>query len=145
MTNSALNNASYAGPWDCAEFVTYCVYQAYGLKFGLLDGVEGTAAQESSASSWLHDATTLTSQFTEISVSAARNIAGAILIATSGSHVALSAGDGRILEANVDVSGGTYYRDRANDPDSIGHGAADGVAVNPALYGTLLGIPVRQD
>ncbi len=149
MPDTALNNANYAGPWDCAEFVTYCVYRAYGLKYGLINSTEGTSFQESSAASWLQDATSLTSQFTEITLSAARDTVGAILIATSGSHVALSAGDGRILEANVDRTGSspnfTYYRDRANDSDSISHGASDGVAVNPALYGTDGGTPLGQD
>ena len=27
-------NASWKGPWDCAEFVSWCVYQASGILFG---------------------------------------------------------------------------------------------------------------
>ena len=137
MSNAALANPSYAGPWDCAEFVTYSVYQAYGLKYGLIN--KDTASQESSAGQWLTDATTMTSLFTEVTLSQARNTPGVMLIAKSGGHVAISMGDGsQILEANVDWNSSTktYYSDRANDTDSISHGATDGVVVNGSLYDT---------
>lgn len=143
MTDSALANSSYEGPWDCAEFVTYCVYQAYGLKYGLIPATKGTSSRESRAGQWLTDATTLTSEFTEITLTEASDTAGAIIIAETGSHVALSMGNGiDILEANIDYnsSTNTYYSDRANDTDSTSHGAtqgtADGVAVNSSLYDT---------
>lgn len=29
-----LTNPNYKGPWDCAEFATWCAYQAYDLVFG---------------------------------------------------------------------------------------------------------------
>src|SRR5262249_17313527 len=97
MTNSALANPSYAGPWDCAELVTYCVYRAYGQKFGLLN--VDTSAQESSAGRWLADATTLTAQFIEITLAQASSTVGAILIATSGGHVAMSMGGPKMMGA----------------------------------------------
>jgi len=32
-----LTNANYKGPWDCAEFATWCTYQAYGIVFGAVN------------------------------------------------------------------------------------------------------------
>jgi hypothetical protein len=29
-----MGNAGWAGPWDCAEFVSWCVYRASGILFG---------------------------------------------------------------------------------------------------------------
>jgi N-acetylmuramoyl-L-alanine amidase len=29
------NNANYKGPWDCAEFVSWCIFQVSGLKVGM--------------------------------------------------------------------------------------------------------------
>ncbi len=30
-----LEDPDYAGPWDCADFVSWCVYHTHGLKLGL--------------------------------------------------------------------------------------------------------------
>ena len=30
-----LANADWCGPWDCAEFASWCAYQAYGIIFAV--------------------------------------------------------------------------------------------------------------
>lgn len=95
------------GGWDCAEFVSFCVYQAYGLQRGLRDGPAGnvnTSGNEAYSGFWIRDAanTTLTDG---IDLATARNTPGAILIAQgTGSepgHVAISLGDGQVIHASA--------------------------------------------
>ena len=31
-----LTNAKWKGPWDCAEFASWCLYQATGVLFGVM-------------------------------------------------------------------------------------------------------------
>ncbi len=97
-----MDNATFHGPWDCAEFVSWCVYQAYGVLFGVRPDNPQTA--DAYTGYWTEDA--LSSHAT-IAVSQALNTPGAILLRrprSQGSghaigHIAISRGDGSTVEA----------------------------------------------
>jgi Ca2+-binding RTX toxin-like protein len=96
------------GGWDCAEFVTYCVYQAFGLQLGLTQPTKDITANGNQAHSgngptlgW-YDYWQTEKGVSQITLADARNIPGAILIAGPGGpigHVAISLGNGKIIEA----------------------------------------------
>jgi hypothetical protein len=95
-----LNNANWAGPWDCAEFTSWCAYQAYGLLFGV-GGTNDVAKAEPYSGHWFADAK---KRGRVIPWQEALTIPGAALIRrpTPGKigHVAFAIGDGkRTLEA----------------------------------------------
>lgn len=86
-------NSNYTGPWDCAEFISWCVFQVSGL----LVGVRG---DESYTGFWGDDATT---KCTKISIAEAAITPGAILLriptkAMMG-HIVFSDGNNKTVEA----------------------------------------------
>ena len=97
-----MDNETFHGPWDCAEFVSWCVYQAYGVLFGVRPANPQTA--DAYTGYWTEDA--LATHAT-IAVSQALNTPGAILLRrprSQGSghaigHIAISRGDGSTVEA----------------------------------------------
>jgi N-acetylmuramoyl-L-alanine amidase len=104
-------NANYTGPWDCAEFISWCVYQVSGL----LVGVKG---DESYTGFWGDDATT---KCTKISIEEAAITSGAILLrvptkAMMG-HIVFSDGNNKTVEAmstkrgvsKGEISGRTWH------------------------------------
>jgi hypothetical protein len=104
--NVPLNNANWSGPWDCAEFASWCAYQAYGILFGI-GPTTNVANAEPFSGHWFTDAK---KRGTVIPWREALSIAGAILIRrpTPGliGHVAMSMGDGkRTLEARSKALG----------------------------------------
>lgn len=95
-----LDHGSYHGPWDCAEFVSWCAYQAYGVLMGAFGNSVATADPYSGK--WYDDARTAE---TLIPVADALGRPGTILVRKPGDfgikvgHVVISMGDGRVLEA----------------------------------------------
>jgi len=98
--NVPLNNPNWSGPWDCAEFASWCVYQAFGFLFGAGTAKNVTKAEPYSGY-WADDA----KKFGRIIAwQDALGIPGAALIrapkAGKIGHVAFAMGDGdRTLEA----------------------------------------------
>ncbi len=95
-----LDNPSWTGPWDCAEFTSWCAYQAYGLVFGA-GHPRKIAAADPYSGYWFSEAKKYA---TIVSWRDALRIPGAALIRAPGSgrtgHVAFALGDGkRTLEA----------------------------------------------
>ncbi len=94
-----LRNPDYRGPWDCAEFCTWVVYQAYGVVFGT------TSANDPFSGAWIDQAR---ERDCEITLDEAVRTPGAILIRkpvhTGVGHVAFSDGEGGTVEAR-----GTRY------------------------------------
>jgi len=100
-----MGNAGWAGPWDCAEFVSWCVYRASGILFGtepradpmLADAYTGFWFQQAQAGGALVD-------WRE-----AAGIAGAVLLRRPMSghtgHIVLSDGRGGSVEAHSRVRG----------------------------------------
>lgn len=94
-----LDNANYNGPWDCAEFASWCAFQSYRTVFGVRP--PAPRGGEAYTGYWIDDAI---AQRRTIPVARALGLNGAILLrrARSGGpigHVAISLGDGRTLEA----------------------------------------------
>ncbi len=110
-----LDNPAWKGPWDCAEFTSWCAYQAYGLIFGA--GNSGQVAKaEPYSGHWHADAK---KRGTVIDWRQALEIPGAALIRapTPGKigHVAFAIGDGdRTLEARGKQFGVGIF-DKAGD------------------------------
>ena len=109
------------GKLDCAEFVTYCAYQAYGLTLGLVNhngtisssqaysGVDTAGNNPLSLDGWYQYAISSWGGLSILPTFAdARFIPGAIIMVQPGSaggHIAISMGDGvNVIESNA-VSG----------------------------------------
>ncbi|MCP2027397.1 hypothetical protein L1276_002554 [Flavobacterium sp. HSC-32F16] len=88
-------NSNYKGPWDCAEFVSWVVYQSSKIKVGI-------RGKEAYTGYWASDVGKLC---TQISVSDAAQTYGAILFRSPGykgikiGHIAFSDGVGGTIEA----------------------------------------------
>jgi Putative peptidoglycan binding domain len=111
-----LTNPAHKGPWDCAEFASWCAYRTYGIVFGCFG--QNPATADPYSGKWFDDAV---AAGTLTSVSSALGTAGAFLLRKPGDfnigigHVAISLGDGRTVEARsaqygVLVAGGASHR-----------------------------------
>ena len=93
-------NPEWRGPWDCAEFASWCVYQVAGVLFGCKPKRDANAADAYSGF-WMDDAR---ASGTVIPIAQAAATAGAFLVRapTSGAvgHVVICAGGGRTVEAH---------------------------------------------
>ena len=119
-----MNNPNFHGPWDCAEFVSWSVYQAYGILIGVrppnpatADAYTGYWAEDAE----LHNATT--------TVARALRTPGAILLRRPHAeapgqhpigHIAISRGDGTTVEARGKAYGVVIAQDAAGRPWDIG-------------------------
>lgn len=98
-------NPNWRGPWDCAEFASWCVYQACGQLFGCRPRQGDPDRVDAYTGYWDQDART---QGQVISVGQAAATPGAFLLRRPGSaigHVAISAGGGRTVEAHSRLRG----------------------------------------
>jgi len=92
-------NANWKGPWDCAEFATWCVFQTYDFFFGC--DAAGTAGSAFTGQ-WRQDAQT---RGRMIPAEEAIKTPGAFLLRFPGSgsqtigHIVISVGDGSTIEA----------------------------------------------
>jgi hypothetical protein len=116
-----LDNASWKGPWDCAEFTSWCAYQAYGLIFGA-GKVSKVAKAEPYSGHWYGDAKT---RGRVVPWQDALRIPGAALIRAPSpgkiGHVAFALGDGdRTLEARGKAFGVGIFDSAAQRAWSIG-------------------------
>ncbi|WP_294196405.1 peptidoglycan-binding protein [uncultured Sphingomonas sp.] len=116
-----LANPDWTGPWDCAEFVSWCVFHAYKT----LMAVRPPNAQrgESYSGWWYEDAV---AQDLLLPVKQAIATPGAILIRKPGAfgmkvgHVAIACGDGTTIEARSARDGVLVVKDAAARPWSTG-------------------------
>jgi len=87
------NNKNYTGPWGCAEFISWCVYQKTGLIIGVKEN-------EAYTGYWAEDAL---SKCTEISIEEASVTPGAILLRIPTKsligHIVFSDGNNQTIEA----------------------------------------------
>lgn len=118
---AVLSNKNHNGPWDCAEFVSWCTFQAYGFVFGAY-GSDPDSADPYSGK-WYSDAV---DQKATTSVDGALGTPGAILIRKPGDfhlkvgHVAVSLGNGSTIEARSTKYGTGIFSGAATRPWSIG-------------------------
>lgn len=117
------DNPNWRGPWDCAEFASWCAWQAYRVAFGMrpLRADRGDAY----SGFWYDDAS---EPGVAIRWQNALNIPGALLVrrprpGTIG-HVAISLGDGR---QTIEARGA-----------KLGVGIFDAAALRPWDIGVLL-------
>jgi N-acetylmuramoyl-L-alanine amidase len=95
------NNANWRGPWDCAEFVSWCVYQASGILYGCNNNTFNPSVADAYTGYWARDVVGLG---TAISITDAARRPGAALlrIPVTGrvGHIAISDGNGGTVEAH---------------------------------------------
>ena len=101
-----LNNADWTGPWDCAEFASWCVYQASAIVFGAepkhdlmkANPFTGYWGQDAEAADQRHGGVI-------VSVETGARIPGALVLRKPGSfgrrvgHIVISDGLGGTVEA----------------------------------------------
>lgn len=101
------NNAQWKGPWDCAEFASWCVFQTANTLYGCLDDKEDPATADAYTGAWERDAKTKGEM---ISVELAAAIEGAIVLRYpplpgAMGHIALCDGHGGTVEAHSSTRG----------------------------------------
>jgi hypothetical protein len=98
------NDAAWDGPWDCAEFVSWCVYQTARVLYGCDDDQGEPATADAYTGFWGRDARTIGR---EISVAAAAGIAGAAVLRLGPKmgHIVISDGQGGTVEAHSTNTG----------------------------------------
>ncbi|SHF53792.1 Putative peptidoglycan binding domain-containing protein [Cnuella takakiae] len=113
-----MENANWKGPWDCAEFVTYCVNRITGKLYGYR-GMEGGGAY---TGYWYEDARN--GIVKSVSLADALKIEGAILLRKPKvvnerkliGHIAFTDGKGKTVEARGAQYGVMEYEvGRANE------------------------------
>lgn len=99
------NNANWKGPWDCAEFVSWCVYQTSGILYGCRNNNGNPSLANSDADAytafWGRDAHKTGKK---ISVNEAAGTKGAAVLrlpnSEKGGHIVISDGNGGTIEAH---------------------------------------------
>lgn len=104
MTNGALapkNNANWTGPWDCAEFASWLVYQAAETLYGCDDNSGDPAKADAWTGHWARDAK---KKGQIISIEQAARTPGATVLrvpaAQATGHIVVSDGAGGTIEAH---------------------------------------------
>lgn len=96
------DNRNWHGPWDCAEFASWLVYQGTGKLYGCIDNAADPAVADAYSGAWVRDALDATAH--PIPQSEANGIAGAVLIRKPPApgkmgHIAITDGHGGTVEA----------------------------------------------
>jgi hypothetical protein len=95
------DNGAWTGPWDCAEFASWVVYQATGKLFGCGDKPASPAVADAYTGFWARDAKRYACA---ISVEDATRIPGAFILRVSKNsqlgHIVISDGRGGTIEAH---------------------------------------------
>lgn len=98
-------NPSWNGPWDCAEFASWCVYQASGVLYGC-DNNTNPALADAYTGYWQRDSSSVGKV---ISVAAAATIPGAAVLRAPQpgmiGHIVFSDGKGGTIEAHSSKKG----------------------------------------
>lgn len=96
------NNSAWRGPWDCAEFVSWCIFQASGILLGC-DNNSSPSTADAYTGHWGRDARA-TSLTKRISVANAARIPGAVVLRNPRpgmiGHIVFSDGLGGTVEAH---------------------------------------------
>jgi Putative peptidoglycan binding domain len=101
------NNPNWKGPWDCAEFVSWIVFQDVGILYGCIDNIANPAVAEAYTGGWQED-----SELRGIRVPVERAAAtvGGILLRYPPApgrmgHIAICDGEGGTVEAKGQAYG----------------------------------------
>jgi N-acetylmuramoyl-L-alanine amidase len=92
-----LSDTNWHGPWDCAEFVTWVVYQTTGKIYGCINN--NALNPEPYTGGWVHDLDR--GLVIDVGVKKAAAAVGGILLrfGNSGKHIVFSQGSGLTVEA----------------------------------------------
>jgi len=95
------NNPNWHGPWDCAEFMSWLVYQEAELLYGCIDDKVRPALADAYTGGWQHDSA---SKGTRISIEQAAATVGGIVLRFPPApgemgHIAICDGRGGTVEA----------------------------------------------
>jgi hypothetical protein len=98
------NDPAWDGPWDCAEFVSWCVYQTARVLYGCYDNQADPATADAYTGFWGRDARRIGKK---ISVAEAAKIPGAAVlrVGTKIGHIVISDGRGGTVEAHSSNTG----------------------------------------
>lgn len=101
-----LDKKNYSGPWDCAEFASWLVYQLTNRLMGCTNNSAPVNKAEPYSEGWARDGEKSGSTLTETQ---AANVRGAILVRKprhgKPGHVSISRGDGTTIEAMDSANG----------------------------------------
>ena len=107
------DNANWHGPWDCAEFASWLVYQKTGKLYGCIDNSDDPALADAYSGAWVRDA--IDDRVEPITQREANGIAGAVLIRRPPApgkmvHIAIPAAstEGRLWHFVVTIPELTY-------------------------------------
>lgn len=124
FNSTTINDSNFSGPWDCAEFVSYCIYQETGNKIGLASP-GNSSSFEFSSDGWKY-AIANEVGVTKVSLQTALDTVGSVI--WFAGHVMMSVGDGaQVIEANVRLSGGKYLSNDGTLYDPRNQAASPGV------------------
>ncbi len=124
------DNSNWKGPWDCAEFVSWAVFQAAGILYGCASDDGNPSTADAFTGYWARDA----SRFGKIiPVTQAAQMAGAAVLRLAvpnglGGHIVISDGQGGTIEAHSSKDGvikGSLANRRWDQ----------GILINGILYG----------
>lgn len=100
------DNAKWKGPWDCAEFASWLVFQTAGLLYGCASDSGDPATADAFTGFWARDADRVGRK---ISVQQAMRIPGAAVLRNpqpgAVGHIAISDGRGGTVEAHSTKAG----------------------------------------
>ncbi|MDT7541239.1 MAG: N-acetylmuramoyl-L-alanine amidase [Acidobacteriota bacterium] len=102
-----MNNKNWRGPWDCAEFVSWCVFQASGILYGCQnDHLPNPGLVDAFTGWWRRDADLLG---TKIGVGLASQTVGGVVLRYPQpgmmGHIVICDGKGGTVEAHSHVDG----------------------------------------
>jgi N-acetylmuramoyl-L-alanine amidase len=101
------SNPRWTGPWDCAEFASWCVFQVAGVLYGCIDDHADPAIADAYTGAWERDGK---DQGEMIAVDRAATIAGAVVLRYppmpgAMGHIAFCDGRGGTVEAHSTARG----------------------------------------
>ena len=130
------NNAHWKGPWDCAEFTSWLMYQVAGALYGCLNDAGDPASADAYTGYWSRDANLLGKK---ISVATAARTPGACVLripkAGAIGHIVISDGAGGTVEAHSTKRGviASALSDRRWDTGILVPGIIYSQAVHPVV------------
>lgn len=101
------NNPAWRGPWDCAEFASWCVFQVGGFLYGCTDNDGDPATTEAYTGAWRQDAQKIGALISE---AVATGTPGAFVLRFPPApgrmgHLAICDGSGGTIEAHSAARG----------------------------------------
>ena len=129
------DNRAWRGPWDCAEFLSWCVFQVAGKLYGCSNNNGNPARADAFTGFWQRDAGTIGRQ---VSVAIAAQTPGAAIIRHAQpnliGHIVFSDGEGGTIEARGAATGVVRGR--------LANRRWDGGVLVPGIQYTSSGEPV---